>query len=299
MTYLSTQEVADLINVTETTVKRWADEGKIQCHKTLGGHRKFLLKDIVHFAESNLYPLSGTVTPPVPHRHVEALEFAVHAKNFQTLADLFYEEALKADKKAIYEMLSYLGKHHISLSMLADEVIKPAMTRLGDEWRAGNLDVDREHLVSNAVLEALITLNPELHRKPSNGLTAICACAEGDYHELGLRMLAYALETEGWKVHYLGANTPFLSVRSITKSTRPALLCLSATILDGKRKLAKDFRGIGRATRSVGAVYVVGGSFSNTYVPGDFNCHYVAHSVQETIAFLKDRFQLKPGPKTS
>jgi excisionase family DNA binding protein len=299
MTYLSTQEVAGLINVTETTVKRWADEGKIPCHKTLGGHRKFLLKDIVQFAEANVYPLSGTVTPPLPQRHAEALEFAVHAKNYQKIADLFYEEALKADRKALYEMLSYLCKHHISLTILADQVVRPAMTRLGDEWRAGNLNIDQEHMTSYAVLEALVNLNPELHRKPSRGLTAICACTEGDYHELGLRMLAYTLETEGWKVHYLGANTPFHTLRSVMKSTRPDLLCLSATILEGKKKLVGNIRSMGKTARAIGAAFVIGGSFSNSYRPADFNCHHVAHSVQETISFLRDRFRLKPGPKTS
>ena len=298
MTYLSTQEVAGLINVTETTIKRWADEGKIPCHKTLGGHRKFLLKDIIQFAEQNVYPLSGTVAPRLPQRQAQILEVAVQTRNYQKISQLFYDEALKADRQALYEMLSYLGKHHISLPILADQVVRPAMVRLGEQWQSGGLNIDQEHLTSYAVLEALANLNPELHRKPSHDLTAVCACAEGDYHELGLRMLSYALETEGWKVHYLGGNTPFRTLRSYMKSTRPELLCLSATIIGGKRELIGSIRSIGKTARGMGAAYVVGGSFSGDYTPSDFNCHCVAHSVQETVAFLKDRFQLKPGPKS-
>ena len=298
MTYLSTQEVAGLINVTETTVKRWADEGKIPCHKTLGGHRKFLMKDIVRFAEENAYPLSGTVALRLPQRQAQTLEVAVQTRNYQKIAQLFHDEALKADRQRLYEMLSYLCKHHIPLPVLTDQVIKPAMVHMGSQWQAGELGIDQEHLVSNAVLEALVNLSPELHRKPSHGLTAVCACTEGDYHELGLRMLSYALETEGWKVHYLGGNTPFRTLRSYMKSTRPELLCLSATIIGGKRELIGSIRSIGKTARGMGAAYVVGGSFSGDYTPSDFNCHCVAHSVQETVAFLKDRFQLKPGPKS-
>jgi len=298
MTYLSTQEVARLINVTETTVKRWADGEKIPCHKTLGGHRKFLLKDIVQFAEQNVYPLSGTVAPRLPQRQAQTLEVAVQTRNYQKIAQLFYDEALKADRKALHEMLSYLCKHHIPLPILADQVVKPVMARMGDQWRAGKLDIDQEHLTSNTVLEALVNLNPELHRKPSHGLTAVCACTEGDYHELGLRMLSYTLETEGWKVYYLGANTPVQTLRSYMRSTRPELLCLSAMMIEGKKELIGNIRSIGKTARAIGAAYVVGGSFSGDYVPGDFNCHYIAHSVQETIVFVKNRFHLKPGPKT-
>jgi excisionase family DNA binding protein len=297
MTYLSTQEVAGLINVTETTVKRWADEGKIPCHKTLGGHRKFMLKDIVQFAEQNVYPLSGNVRPRLQKRQAQSLELAVQTRDYPKLAQLFYDEAVRADRQNIYELLLHLCKHHISLPTLADQVIKPAMALIGDQWHAGAVDINQEHLASNAVLEALVHLNPDLHRKPSHGRAAVCACAEGDYHELGLRILAYALETEGWKVHYLGANTPFKTLRSFMKSSRPEVLCLSASSIEGKKHLVGNIRSIGKAARAIGTAYVVGGSFTGTYTPNDLSCHYVARSVQETVSFLKDRFQLKPGPK--
>jgi MerR family transcriptional regulator, light-induced transcriptional regulator len=298
MTYLSTQEVAGLINVTETTIKRWADEGKIPCHKTLGGHRKFLMKEIVQFAEDNAYPLSGTVAPPLDTRGARGLELAIQTKDYTILGQLFYVEALQAERQGIYDLLSYLCKHHISLPVLADEVIKPAMARIGEEWRSGKLDVNREHLASNAVLEALIHLHPELHRKPSHGLSAVCACAEGNYHELGLRLFAYALETEGWKVHYLGANTPFLTLRSFMKNSRPDLICLSATIIDRKISSMSSFRAIGKAARAMKAIYLVGGSMSNGYSIDYFKCDYITDSVREAVVFLKNHFQLKPGPKT-
>jgi len=298
MTYLSTQEVASLINVTETTVKRWADEGKIPCHKTLGGHRKFLMKEIVQFAEDNAYPLTGTVALPLAKREARAIELAILTQDYTRLADFFYIEAVQAERQGIYELLSYLSKHHVPLSVLADAVIKPAMVRIGEEWRAGKLDVDREHLASNAVLEALVQLKPELHRKPLHGLSAVCACAEGDNHELGLRLLAYALETEGWKVHYLGANTPFLTLRSFIKSSRPNLICVSATIVERKLDLIHELQTIGKAARSMKATYLVGGAISGTYPIEDFKCDHVTASVREAVVFLKDRFQLKPGPKT-
>jgi excisionase family DNA binding protein len=45
--YLSRAEVAQMFNVSPSTVTRWADEGKLVCIKTLGGHRRYLKESIV------------------------------------------------------------------------------------------------------------------------------------------------------------------------------------------------------------------------------------------------------------
>jgi excisionase family DNA binding protein len=40
-TYYRTSDLARLLGVDESTIKRWADHGEIPCVKTLGGHRRF------------------------------------------------------------------------------------------------------------------------------------------------------------------------------------------------------------------------------------------------------------------
>ncbi len=259
MTYLSTQDVASMIAVTESTVKRWADEGRIPCHRTLGGHRKFLLKDILAFAERNAYPLVGGSAPPLSKHQAEILEFSVLTKNYHKISQLLYDEALQGDRQGLYELLSYLTRSRVAFSTLADEIIRPAMVRIGEEWMQGKLEINREHLASNAIVEALIRLGSQLYHKPDNGLSAVCACVEGDHHEIGLRMVAYALEAEGWKVHYLGANTPVSTIRDFLKQRKPELMCISATTFNGSEETLRNLRSIGDATTSLRTAYVVGG----------------------------------------
>jgi excisionase family DNA binding protein len=49
--FLTRAQVAELFNVSPSTVTRWADEGKLICVKTLGGHRRYQREDIVELVQ--------------------------------------------------------------------------------------------------------------------------------------------------------------------------------------------------------------------------------------------------------
>ncbi|HEX3394808.1 MAG TPA: helix-turn-helix domain-containing protein [Acidimicrobiales bacterium] len=44
--YLTPGQVADLLHVSPKTVNRWADQGRIGCLVTLGGHRRFARTEV-------------------------------------------------------------------------------------------------------------------------------------------------------------------------------------------------------------------------------------------------------------
>lgn len=49
--YMKPSEVARILHVSPKTVDRWANEGRIACIVTLGGHRRFLRSDVLTVAE--------------------------------------------------------------------------------------------------------------------------------------------------------------------------------------------------------------------------------------------------------
>ena len=57
--YLTPGQVARLLGVSPKTVNRWANDGRIPCAVTLGGHRRFRADVIKSVAES-----MGVTTPP-------------------------------------------------------------------------------------------------------------------------------------------------------------------------------------------------------------------------------------------
>jgi DNA-binding transcriptional MerR regulator len=45
-------DAAEMLQVSESTVRTYADDGRLPCRVTKGGHRRFLLKDVLRVAES-------------------------------------------------------------------------------------------------------------------------------------------------------------------------------------------------------------------------------------------------------
>jgi excisionase family DNA binding protein len=39
--YYSSKDLARMFSVNESTIKRWADSGKLRCFKTVGQHRRY------------------------------------------------------------------------------------------------------------------------------------------------------------------------------------------------------------------------------------------------------------------
>ena len=55
MLSLSSGQVVDALGVSKATVKRWSDAGKIACHRTPGGHRKFSARAVANVMNSDAY----------------------------------------------------------------------------------------------------------------------------------------------------------------------------------------------------------------------------------------------------
>ncbi|HSQ75743.1 MAG TPA: helix-turn-helix domain-containing protein [Bacteroidota bacterium] len=48
----SSRDLARLFSVDESTIRRWADSGKLKCSRTLGHHRRFSIALVSEFAST-------------------------------------------------------------------------------------------------------------------------------------------------------------------------------------------------------------------------------------------------------
>jgi methanogenic corrinoid protein MtbC1 len=66
-------------------------------------------------------------------------------------------------------------------------------------------------------------------RKPSNGKKALVVCPPDELHEIGPRMVADFFTICGFKVVFVGANTPRASFLSAVSLEKPDYLAVSVT----------------------------------------------------------------------
>jgi MerR family transcriptional regulator, light-induced transcriptional regulator len=105
-------------------------------------------------------------------------------------------------------------------------VILPFLNRLGQRWAAAETSVAQEHFASNVIGGRLRSLAQGW----GNGVgpAAILACPPGELHELGLLSFGLALRERGWRIAYLGADTPLEDITSTLDELSPAIVVLAA-----------------------------------------------------------------------
>jgi MerR family transcriptional regulator, light-induced transcriptional regulator len=113
-----------------------------------------------------------------------------------------------------------------SVGVLLADVVMPYLHDLGDRWERGELSVAQEHFASNVLRGRLLGLARGWGR--GAGPRALLACPQGERHDLGLIAFGLALRERGWRIDYLGPDTPVVSIEEAARGTDPSVVVLSA-----------------------------------------------------------------------
>ena len=114
-----------------------------------------------------------------------------------------------------------------SVEAVLRDAVLPYLGELGRRWERGEVSIAQEHWASSLLRGRLLGLA----RGWGNGGSplALLACAPGDQHDLGLICFGLALRRHGWRIAYLGQDTPVETVIETAASMHPALVVLTAT----------------------------------------------------------------------
>ncbi len=285
-TILSTADVARLFSVTETTVKRWADDGTLKCQKTPGGHRKFEIRNVIDFAEKNHFDPVGALALVDDSRFDQEIQAALLARDYGPLVREYVRRALSPKKTDLFAFLSYLYEHKIHLWEIHDHVLQPGMWEIGEMWTRGTIGINHEHHASYETLDALARLQSQILIKPPTGRSVICACLGDELHEIGLRATSYLFDAEGWTIHYLGARTPQAAVVAAARELTPDVVCLSITQPEPLPLLRHHIAEIAAGAHSVGGKVIAGGRGATNDIVGPDMCEAVLFSSRQLLDYI-------------
>ena len=135
-----------------------------------------------------------------------------------------------------------------------DEIISPFLVRLGEAWACGDVSVAQEHVASGVVRDVLGWLLQSAVPSPE-APTVIATTIAGEGHEFGAMMSAVVAAVAGWRVLYLGPNTPALELAQAARASRARAIVVGIVgkeASDAVRAEAADLRkAIGSRTRIV------------------------------------------------
>jgi DNA-binding transcriptional MerR regulator len=133
-----------------------------------------------------------------------------------------------------------------SLETVLQDLILPALREIGNEWERGALEVGQEHFASNLVRERMLALARLWGR--GGGPLAILACAPGERHDIGLIAFGLVLRSHGWRILFLGADTPLATLRRAVATTDPRLVVIASMDSALLEAQSAELRRLGRST---------------------------------------------------
>lgn len=234
---LTTKEVARLCSVSDATVKRWDDAGLLKSERTNGGHRRFRAEEVARFQREQELGLKQF------HGDESVITAAARRRENKNHSDCeFYQALVAGSEEESAGILINRFLHNKSLPELFDDLLAPAMKRIGELWVQGELTIAHEHLATRTALCSLHKLRSVIPVSQPNGKIAICLAIEGDFHELPTHLAQMILENEGWEVVNYGCNMPLFSLCEEISRHSPGLICIASTIMADIERLARDYR---------------------------------------------------------
>lgn len=248
--YLRIGEFSERVGVSPDLLRAWERRyGLLQPDRSSGGFRLYsdgdvasverilaLLDQGLSASEAARLAIEAAdrpepVTTPAPdtrplERSIVALDTALAA---------FDDEG---SQRALDDLLALY-----SVETVLQEVIVPTLARIGRRWATGEITVAQEHFASNVLRGRLLGMARGWGR--GSGAQALLAAPPGEEHDLSLVVFGLALWRQGWRITFLGADTPVASLLDVVERVRPRLVVLAAVEEARFRAVADELHGLG------------------------------------------------------
>jgi MerR family transcriptional regulator, light-induced transcriptional regulator len=148
-----------------------------------------------------------------------------------TEQNAFLEFLLAREKQKAKDYLVGMVKPGRIPLAIVEQVMVPALCRVGLLWQEGSITVADEHAATNICRYLAYSLLDLMPQKKRRNQSAFLCCVPGEEHDLALEILAGALERNGWRVSFIGRSTPQPDLVKAIKEENPRVIFLSVTLV--------------------------------------------------------------------
>lgn len=290
--------------MSESSVKRWTDDGAIVCSRTVGGHRRVSLAEAVRFVRR-----SGTqVVRP------DLLGLPDHASlpaKFSDVADpteALYTALEAGHASTVRGMLQAMYLSGRSLAGVFDGPVRQAMARIGELWLHAEWGLVVEHRATNILIGALSTLRTIMPGHDQSAPVAVGCAAEHDTYVVPSLMASLVMAEAGFTDVNLGPMTPSKVLINAAKYYHARVAWLSVSVpwpvgpsVTGEPKSSGavgPINDLARVLAAEGTQLVVGGRGLGAMSAASVTDAVVAGSMVE-LAALARALRLSPSAAIS
>jgi len=221
------RDAAATLGVHYQTAYGWVRQGTLPARKTARGY------EVSESDVRDLLARRAAGTPPP--REVRVRDWAVQADRMHAAL------AAGEESRALHDFARLAAG--TPLAVLCDQVIAPALGRIGAEWAAGELSIAAEHRAT-AICERLVAAQARQPQGRPRGV-AVTATPPGERHALPALMAAACLREDHWQVHHLAADLPVAEVAGFAAGVGATLVVLSSATGDASRLAAREAEELG------------------------------------------------------
>ncbi len=254
---LSPKELARATGVSESSLKRWADSGRLECARTAGGHRRIPLAEAVRFIrESSISVLDPSM-----------LGITMQSQPSPSSEDSneYFSELVSSGREE--EAIGYLSHEYLSgksFASLCDGPVRHCLEEVGHAWAISsdgqekNLRIAEEHRSVDIILQALQQLR-RMVQSPETAPVAIGGAPPGDPYLVPSLCAALSLLGDGWRTANLGPSSPFEVLRTAAVRAKAKLVWVSISVESGEANIRQGLEMLSETMLGMNGSVVVGG----------------------------------------
>jgi excisionase family DNA binding protein len=266
----SPKQVAQALQVSESSVKRWCDRGVIRTDKTLGGHRRIPLEHLLEFLEStNRRIIDPTAIGLNATRQLGRDELTRLTEDRDAgmgsdpdsdtaLREQFQRALLAGDESHCRKAISSWYTIHGGMASVADDLLAPTLHSVGELWECGRAEVYQERRGCEICIRLIHELRRLVPEPTSTAPLAMGGTSEGDHYQVANQLIEIIFREAGWRTISLGSGVPFSSMLAAAQKYTPKVFWLSASFLDNEHDFLNRFQSFSHQLPQA-TMLVVGG----------------------------------------
>lgn len=251
--HLRIGELSRRVGVTPELLRAWERRyGLMQPTRSAGGFRLYSDADEVRVRQMTSYLEAGLSAAQAARAALEQSDTpeTTGAANPGEAASALQEALERYDEAGAHGVLDRSLATFSTEGVLVD-IVMPVLHSLGERWAAGQLTIAQEHFASNVLRGRLLGLARGWGR--GTGPLAVLACPPGEQHDLPLLLFGIPLREAGWRIVFLGGETPISTVERAVAVVAPRAVVLSAARPEPLRAVEQELAALAtRVTVAIG-----------------------------------------------